>query len=140
MTALDDMVWVTLIGDADTPAQFQSYIGKVIGVPPGTPLPTFPSEYRLAGALPGYARPSLVSPTPMEWIITAAVDSLLLALNTIPGPQGFTRAQSKTDYVALAVDMRRSGLTRSAILAGLTTAYRSAVADYQAAVAATPPP
>lgn len=138
MSQLENLVWVTLIGDVDTPAAFQQYVGKTIGLPPDTPLPTQRSDYRLAGVLPGYARQALVSPTPMEWVITAETDRLLTAVDAIPGIAGFTDAAAKAAYEKLATDMRKAGLTRSAIVAGLTTAYRSAVADYQAASAPAP--
>jgi hypothetical protein len=141
MADLDDYVWVTLIGDADTPAQLQKWIGKAVGFAPddpALPLPTEPSDYRLAGHLPGYARPALVSPTPWEWIITAAADALLLAVRKIPGPNGFTSVQSKQAYEQLAVQMRGAGLTASAIKSGLATAYAAGVADYQAVQAIQP--
>jgi hypothetical protein len=143
MSSLDDeYVWVTLIGDSNTPAQFQPYIGRVIGFPPDAdvlPLPTEPSNYRLAGHLPGYARPALVSPTPWEWIITAPSDALLLAIQKIPGANGFTNPASGQLYTQLAVQMRAAGLTASAIKAGLSTAYAAAIADYQAVQAQNPP-
>lgn len=130
---LGNPTWVTLVADADTPAAFTAYAGRIIGIPPGITLPTTHDTITVSGVtVPGYARPG-PGGNGVEWVMQAAVDPNIAALNAIPGPAGWTDTSARDVYKTLGAALLTLGVPGTNVRTGFKQLYDAAVADYVAA-------
>lgn len=136
MTAFDDLIPVTLVADAETPTDLVPFAGRVIGVPPGTALPTDGSGVFL-GKFTGYARNT---GSGWEWVMAPAQDQLLRAINRIPGAAGWSDLEARRVWRAAFKQLRDRGINGPELGAVVPLLYSAAVANHIAAQQAPPAP
>lgn len=122
-------VWVTLVTDGGTPANLAQYAGRVIGLPEGTITPTGYDVLTVSGLdIPGRAQQVNGQ---WQWVMGPVADSLIAALDAIPGAPGWKVAASRQVYLDQgAALLRQYGVTAAVLLPGLKAFYDAAVADY----------
>jgi hypothetical protein len=128
----NDLTFVTLVADADTPARFASRVGKVVGVAPNmvSPLPAKDTGARLYD-MPGYAQ---LNPTSgdVEWVMGEVVNKATrTAIRTIPGSV-FVNAGSRQAYLDTAVTLHNAGIPAGQIVNLLTALYNAAAVEVAA--------
>jgi hypothetical protein len=130
VAAIDELTWVTFATDSDTPPEMSTYGGRIVGVPPGTPLPT-DGTGTLFG-VPGYAR---AAPGGWQWVIQPAQDPLLRFINRIPGAAGWNSQDSRNTWRRVFRRLRESGVPGQDLQAMASDLYAAAVTNHT-----TPPP
>lgn len=128
---LGNPTWVTLAADADTPTGLTQYAGRIIGVPAGITLPTTIDTITVSGVtIPGYARAGASGP---EWVMSAAPNPNVAALNAIPGPGGWTDQTARAKYADIGLALLQLGVPGTDVRTGLKQLYDAAVANHLAA-------
>jgi len=127
VTGVDELVWVTLIADVNTPAEFTQYNGRIIGLPPGVPLP----QLGVLVGVPGRRRPGTV--TTWEWVMTGPVDKVAQAVDAIPGGGGWVVLAARDVWVSTAHALLNLGVPGAALQNGLAQLYSAAVTNDRAA-------
>ena len=132
---IGDSQVVTLVADTFTPPELTGFAGIRIIWPAGLQQPTLgvPDTLVIQGqSLPGYLRVNNET-SQLEWVMAAAVDPIVQALNQIPGTQGWTSDAAKSVYQNIGGSLLGAGVTLSDARTALTQLYSAAVTDYVAA-------
>lgn len=128
-------VWITLIADADTPAALQSHHGERVALPEGTVLPPVGQRDTLlvqGFTIHGYVRDGATGP---EWVMTAATDPNVAALNAIPGPAGWSDQAARQTYITVFRKLLKLGVSGPEARPMAKQLYDATAAD----IAAKPP-
>lgn len=133
---LADSTLVTLVADAETPANRVSFAGIRIPIPMSTPLPANGVQDQIrvtvGGTLltiDGYFRDGSSG---KEWMMVPAIDPNIAALNVIPGVQGWTSGPARTVYANIGTSLLGLGITQTTVRTGLAQLYSAAVQNYVA--------
>lgn len=124
---------VTLVSDAGTPTNLTGFAGVRLVWPQGLQMPTpgvrdvlqvtvGQSSY----TIPGYLRTSNGN----EWVMQAAEDPIVVALNAIPGADGWQSAPAKAVYANIGQQMLDQGFTLTTTQNVLTQLYQAAVGNH----------
>lgn len=129
--AFSTLQWVSLVADADTPAESAPLAGRVVGLRPADTAgmgsgPDNPGE--LFGVR-GYPRAG--GPTGTEYVMVPKIPAAIVAaFTTIPGPQGWIVPASRTTFANIGralIDTH--GIPASLVLGALGDLYGAAVAE-----------
>jgi hypothetical protein len=113
----DSVIWLTAVSDANTPAQYLQYNGRVVGIPASAVTGQLANGYPgIIYGVPGRARNGAGG---WEWVM-GAVDEVVIAVDAMM-PGGWQKPAARDAVVNIA---------RAMLLAGITAA------DVQAACAA----
>lgn len=122
--------WITLIADANTPDWLQPYDQARVAVPAGTQLPQTIDYLTISGAqVWGYARGGASGP---EWVMQPPQSPIVTAVNTIPGPQGWTDLDARQEYYDIGLALLQLGVPGPELAPGLRRLFAAAVAEHQA--------
>jgi hypothetical protein len=140
---LGDPEWFVTVADADTPASLTQWAGRIIGVPPNTPLPPEGTiaEIVVAGLnLWGYLRRDQNGNR--QWVIAGQPNPNVVAVNAIPQRGQWTDLSARNIYYTIGQALLGMGVSGGDLRPGLANLYNAAVADYVAAVNGghVPPP
>lgn len=127
---------VTLTADASTPAELTGYAGIRLIWPANRQLPPIgrPDVLVVQGVqVPGYLSSSGGE---LKWVMTAAIDPIIQALNAIPGADGWASPAAKALYQNVGGSLLAHEYSLVEARDGLTQLYNAAVENY---VAAHPP-
>lgn len=122
--------WFTLVSDADTPALLTQYAGRIVGIPEGKTLPDVDTLIIQGASVPGFRRNG---PSGLEWMMRGPQDPDAQFVNTIPGPGGWTRPESKATYMQTGKALREFGVPSPQLRTGLKQLYDAAVSNHVAA-------
>lgn len=127
-------VWITLVADGQTPAQFTQYAGRIIGLPHDTVAPTGYDVLTVSGlSIPGRAQQVAGN---WQWVMGPAADPLIVALDAIPGAGGWRSPQARQVYLDQGSALLRDyGVSGSTLLPGLKNFYDAAVQEHLARAA-----
>lgn len=130
MTTIEQLQFVTLVSDEDTPNQYLPLVGKVVGVPPDmvNPLPTDPGPWTLYG-IRGYARTNPVTGG-KEWVMTDLLDrTTRQVMNRLPGPAGWTLNEGARTYRDIARRLLELRVPAEEVRTLLTSAFNAATVE-----------
>jgi hypothetical protein len=129
-TDLGNPQWFNIVADADTPANLLQYVGRIVGVPDGTPLPAdgIIDSITVSGiTLWGYMR---TSPGGFkEWVMAAPVNPNVTAVNAIPARGQWTDLTARGTYYSIGQALLGIGVPGVQLRAGLKQLYDAAAAD-----------
>lgn len=124
--------WVTLVSDSGTPPHLVQYAGIRLLLPQGIALPALGAHDTLVVLgveLPGYSRTGSGG---FEWVMTPAVDPVIAALNSIPGPGGWKSEAAKALYANIGGALLGQGITLTEVKTALTQLYQGAITNHLA--------
>lgn len=127
------VTWVTFVSDVGTPANMTQYAGIRLLWPQATPLPQLGKRdvlVVLGLSIPGYSR---VGSNGIEWVMQAALDPIVVALDSIPGTDGWASASSRTTFSNLGTSLLAQGIGLADAKLALTQLYQASVANFIAA-------
>lgn len=126
---LGNPIWITLIADGSTPAEFVPYNGAKLAVPEGTVLPTSIDSIVVNGVTVwGYARGGTGGP---EWVMQPALDPNVVAVNAIPGGGGWQNLASRQVFYDIGLALLQLGVPGVDLRGGLLALYNASVNEYQ---------
>ena len=134
---LGELNWFVTFADADTPASLAGWAGRIVGVPPGTPLPAYGKldSITVSGiTLWGYLREDQNGNK--QWVIAGQPNPNVVAINAIPVHGSWTSLTARQVYYDIGQSLLGLGVSGSDLRSGLKALYDAAVADAVAAVAA----
>lgn len=132
---LANNTWLTLVSDANTPANLTQYAGIRLLLAPADvarfPPPGVPDVLTVLGVnVPGYWRPAANGG--YEWVMSAAVSPIAAALNRVPGADGWAAPSARATYSSMGSTLlQHFSLTETE--SGLTQLYQAAVTNNRTA-------
>lgn len=125
---------VTLTADSATPAELVQYQGIRLIWPESRAMPPIgrPDTLVVQGvSVPGYLTDN--GQGGRNWVMTAAVDPIVQALNAIPGADGWASDAAKAVYSNVGAALLGHGFQLGEARDGLIQLYQATVANYVAA-------
>lgn len=131
---LDNEIWLRLVADETTPEHLEPYDGVRILLTPSQAA-QFPPQgqhdfFTVLGAqVYGYVRPANDGSGSYEWVMQPTPEPIVVAVQGIPGPQGWTNEQAGAVFVNLGRELLARGSSIGEVTYALTQLYNAARAD-----------
>jgi hypothetical protein len=124
-----------LRADAATPTNVASNDGMLLPIPAGTTLPANGVRDSIVATGPGgdtitihgYLRDDGAGGR--EWLMTPQANALIVALDAIPGPGGWTDTTARNTYASLGQALIGLGVPSNQVASGFAQLYNAAKAD-----------
>ena len=130
---LPNTIWLKLVADESTPDHLEPYAGTRILLGPDQaaafPEPGKHDSFSVLGAdIWGFVRPAQ-SGDGYEWVMQSTPEPLVVAVQGIPGPQGWTNEQAGAVFINLGRELMQRGNSLGEVVFALTQLYNAARAD-----------
>jgi hypothetical protein len=127
--------YLVLAADLDTPDDMLPYVGRIIPIPDDLVLPTGQDSITWNGVTYwGFVRAGATGDT--EWVMSAAQNPNLVALDQLPGPDGWLVPESRNTVLMIGRQLLRSGLTGAELRPAMQQVYSAIVAERDAQILA----
>lgn len=138
MIDLGTLPVVRFVSDLNTPEHLQQFSNWRLILGPGVtpPAPGSFDTLKINGVtVPGFLREGTGE---WEWVMQAAIDPVVAALEAIPGPDGWQSASARAVYQSVGGQMLAAGVELTAARTILTSCYNGAVENFVTAHPQTP--
>jgi hypothetical protein len=131
---LDNEIWLKLVADETTPTHLTEYADVRILLSPSQAA-QFPQQGQhdfftvLGVQVYGYVRPVNDGSGSYEWVMQSTPEPIVLVVQALPGPQGWTNEAAGQVYVNLGRELLVRGSSIGEVQYALQQLYNAARAD-----------